>query len=106
MDIKTQLIDLFKNAAAETGQQLRFDSANLAAYTAERAAWLATLAGQPGFDEAMIAERDNALLRAGIAAVDNADALDNRIVGIVTTVLSVGATALKDLGGPPATPSE
>ena len=67
------------------------DFSGLANYTVQQAALLATSVGQPGFDEAVVAARNAVALYAGIAAVREADALDQRILGIVQTALVIGA---------------
>lgn len=56
-------------AAAETGHAVH-DS--VAVYAAARAAHLAGIVGQPGFDEAVAAERDAVALYAGVYATDAA----------------------------------
>lgn len=77
-------------AVRETGVLLRKSSADVAAYTAQRAAHLATIEGQAGFQDAVIAERDAVLLFAGLSAVRGADAADAHIVGLIHGALAVG----------------
>lgn len=83
-----------KQSAKELGVELRLDLANVTLYAAERTAYLASLVGQAGYDEAVIAERDNVVLRAGISSVQSADKLDQRIVGLIYSTLLFGAQAL------------
>lgn len=94
MDIAHDLEALLKDAARETGRDLRGNMVEITAYAAERTAFLSTLVGQPGFEEAVRAERDNVALKAGISAVKTADAADARIVGIIQGVLFLGARAI------------
>ena len=95
MDIGQELIDLLRDAAHETGYELREELlVPVAAYTAERASFLSTLIGQPGFSEAVRAERDNVALKAGIAAVGSADKIESRLIGIVQAILAIGARVL------------
>lgn len=67
---------------------------HVARYAAERAAHLASIIGEPGYAEAVEIEVQNVALRAGISAVDSADAADAQIVGIITGALKMGAAAL------------
>ena len=50
--------------------------------------------GQPGYQEALIAEANNVAMEAAITAIDQAEAADARLVGIVQGVLAVGAKVL------------
>lgn len=77
-------------AIRDTGALLRKSSADVAVYTAQRAAHLATIVGQTGYQEAVIAERDAVLLFAGLSAVRGADAADAHIVGLIHGALAIG----------------
>lgn len=94
MDVGHELETLLKDAARETGRDLQGNTVEITTYAAERTAYLSTLVGQPGFEEAVRAERDNVALKAGISAVKTADAADARIVGIIQGVLFLGARAI------------
>ena len=93
-DVKHELEALLTDAIAETGASLQQGAAELAAYAAERAAHLATLVDDPGFQEAVRAERDAVALKAGITAVQQADAADARIVGVIQGALALAANLL------------
>ena len=93
-DVTENLKSLFEDAIAETGVSLQVGAAELAAYAAERSAHLATLVGDPGFSIALRAERDAVALRAGITAVQEGDAADARIVGVIHGALSIAAGLL------------
>ena len=80
-------------ALRETGAQLQRSTADVAAYTASRAAHLAAIAGQPGVDEAVIAERDAVWLYAAGRAVASADAADARVIGLIHGALAVAMAA-------------
>jgi len=82
-----------ESALTETGLQLQRSAAEVAAYTAQRALHLSTIVGQPGYAEAVKAERDAVALYAGITAVNNADAADNRIIGIIQSGIALLAIA-------------
>lgn len=86
--------ETLETALSELRIELSQSTQMIAAYTAERAAFLATLVGQPGYPEAVIAERDSVALRAGIASVAQADSADQRMLGVLQGILQVGATAL------------
>jgi hypothetical protein len=66
----------------------------VSAYAAERAAVLSALIGHPGYEEAVRAERDNVALRLGIATAAQAHAAEQRMLGVLRTVLSLGARIL------------
>lgn len=92
-DIKAMFEGMFEEMKAS----LRGDVQALANYAAERTAHLSTLVGQAGFDQAVIAERDNVALRAGIKAVAQADAIDARRVELISRLLAIAAMAIAKL---------
>jgi hypothetical protein len=55
---------------------------------------LSAAVDEPGFEENLIAARDSIALGAGIAATEEADAVDAELVGILTGGLSLAARAL------------
>ena len=63
-------------------------------YGAARAAHLANAVGQPGFDEAVRAERDNVALRIGILGVNNTEEVEARLAGVLHGALRLGAALL------------
>ena len=93
-DIGDELLALLKSAADELGDLGLENLDDARAYAAERARHLASIVSEPGFDEAVIAERDAVLLRLGISAVDTADGIDQRVIATVHTVLRIAAKAL------------
>ena len=94
MSTKEEFKALFEEALAETKADLRVDLEELSAYASQRLEHLATLVGQPGYDQAVRAERDAVLLRAGIRATREADAADQRLIGILQGAMRIGAAAL------------
>lgn len=90
-DVTEDFVRLFEDAITETGANVQVRAAELAAYAAERSAHLATLVGDPDFNLAVRAERDAVALRAGISAVQQGDAADARIVGVIHGGLSLAA---------------
>lgn len=89
--------ELLERTLQETGAELDQAVDEVALYMADRTAHLSTLVGQPGFQEAVIAERDNVAMFAGLLAVDLADATDARIVGVIQGALAMAAKGLARL---------
>lgn len=71
----------------ESGASLKVSAASIAAYTAERASTLALSIGQPGFSQALKAEKQNVLMFAALQAVDEADEADRRVQVVLETGL-------------------
>lgn len=92
--ITADFVVLFEDAIAETGVSLRAGVVELAAFAAERSAYLATLVDDPGFNMALRAERDAVVLHAGITAVQQADQADERFVGLIQGGLALAARLL------------
>lgn len=80
-------------ALKETGLQLQKSAHEVATYAALRSVHLAGAVGQKGFQEAVVAERDAVALYAGIQAVKNADAADNRVLGLIHGALAMAFSA-------------
>lgn len=79
---------------SETGRDLRLGTRELAQLAVAAQERLALAVGEPGFDGALIRERDALAIRAGIASVAQADALDGRLIGIIHAVLTLGVAAI------------
>lgn len=94
MDVGKELGDALAGAASRLGKSLQGNMDELRTYAAERMLHLSTLIGQPGYQEALVAERDNVVLKAGLLAVEGADAADAELVGVITGAMAVGARAL------------
>lgn len=75
-----QLLD---DALEETGRDLGDLREEVMIYAAQRAAHLATISHEPGFNLAVRAERNNVAMKAGLDLTDAADASDARLVGII-----------------------
>lgn len=89
---------LLEDAVKETGTRLKQAPAELAAYMSERAAHLSLSAQEPGFDQAVRAERNNVAMRAGLIAHDVASKTDFQFLGIIQGALSIAAKALAAAG--------
>lgn len=85
---------IIEQAVRDTGVSLKTSTKELALYADDQAARLLSLVGQAGYDEAVIAARDNVVLRAGIASVDQADALQARFIGVLQGALGMAAKLL------------
>lgn len=98
--MKTELLALFADALSEVRVDLAA-AANLdsvAQYASERAAHLSTLVDQPGFEQAVRAERDAVMLQLANTIVKRADVADRlareRLTGLVQGSLAMGARLL------------
>lgn len=87
-------IKLLEQQLKDAGRDLNVSARDVAAYASQRAAHLSTLVADPNFMDAVKAERDNVALYAGIKAVENADAIDNRVLGIIQGAIALGAGLL------------
>ncbi len=93
--IGDDFVALIKNQAEQIGEGLVDDLDSVSEYAAQRAEHLSTVVGEPGFDQALIAERDSIAIRIAIRAVDSADDFDNRLLAVVRGGLSIAANALR-----------
>jgi len=82
------------NLLKDTGKSLEKSAREVAEFIAERAALLVDVAGEPGFEQVLIAERDIVLLFAGLQAVAVADEADDRLRSVVRDVIKAGVLAL------------
>lgn len=77
-------------AVRETGGSLGKSTAEVASYLRERTLKLVGAADHPGTGIALVAERQNVRMFAGVAAVGEAEKLDARLVGIIDAGLRIG----------------
>ena len=94
MDIGKELVDLLKDELELTGRCLKGGGLNLSRYVADRAKHLSKIIGQPGFDLALEAERDNVMAKATMQLVDEADAADARLLNLLLGALTLAARLL------------
>lgn len=92
--IADEFVDLLRRHGKEVGEDLVSDLNAVAEYAAQRVDHLSRCASEPGFREALIAERDNVAMRAALRTVARADDLDARILAITETALQIGARVL------------
>lgn len=96
--MKTEILNLLVSATAEAGVTLEGTPEQLADYVAERAAHLAAMAHEPGFAQAVTAERDNVMLRVAIVGAQAGDQADQvmraRLSGLMQGALALGAQAI------------
>jgi hypothetical protein len=97
----TGIVDQLVLESGDLGIFLIADLQAVADYTAERIDHLATLVGEPGYDLALLAERDNIAIKAGIVSVENADDLDRRILAVLRGGLSIAAMGIRMVAGLP-----
>lgn len=93
-DVGAELGDFLKEQANELGVELAEDYNEAVVFAAERTAHLSTITAEPGFDEAVQAERDSVVLRLTSLAIERADDVDQRFLSVVGRVLSITARAL------------
>jgi hypothetical protein len=93
-DVKEEFTRLFDELTTEIGAGFQVEAEELAEYAAGRSAHLATLVGDPDFNLAIRAERDAVTLKAGIGAVQQADKIDQRVIGAIQGGLSLAARLL------------
>ena len=89
-----EFMDSLKASLKETGRKIDVDLEEVRVYAASQMTQLALAVGEPGYDRAVIAARDNVAMKAGLLAVAHADAIDSRIVGVIQGSLFVGARIL------------
>lgn len=87
--------------AKALGAALTSEIEGLAAYAAGRADHLSFAIGEPGFEDALRAERDALALRASLGAVARADEIDARILAVTQGSLALAARGLRLLAGVP-----
>ena len=75
--------DILKQALEDAGAELQASAQAVAHLTAVRAGELSVLVGQPGYDQAVIAARDEIALAAGLPVVENPDQATSRVISIV-----------------------
>lgn len=105
MATSKQAADEFVNVVAESakrlGRTLKGNLDEVRAYAAERMQKLAQIAaaGEPGYAEALVDARDNLMLKAGLEAIDGADAWDAELWGTAGGALALGARLLAPTNG-------
>ena len=86
--------DLIHDAVEETGADLSKTKDEVAVFMSERALHLSTLTTEPGFGQAVTAERDNVALFAGLKTAEAADATGQRLLGLIGGAIRIAALAL------------
>ena len=90
-ELVKQSLGALEQLANDTGVDLRDSGRELAELAAARQEYLATVVGQPGFAGAVAAEARALRVRAAMAVVDNADAIDDRFEVGAGVLLRFGA---------------
>jgi hypothetical protein len=93
-NIGEALAELLKQHAEETSTSIKGDLQQIAAYANQRLAHLRSIVNEPGYRRAVIAERDSIALQAAGRAIDQADAADARLVGIIDGAISIAIGAI------------
>jgi uncharacterized YccA/Bax inhibitor family protein len=92
--VADDFVALIKDQAAEIGRDLGDNLEEVRQYAASRMLHLSAIIEQPGYLEAVRAERDNVALKLGLAAVAVGDAADQRLIGAIGGAIALGARAL------------
>lgn len=87
---------LLEQEAKRANVKLKETPRELALYMTERAVHLSRIAGEPGIEEAIIAERDSIALAAGLKFTDLTRAGDQYLIGVIQGALTI---ALRMLAG-------
>lgn len=93
-ELRRTIQNVLEQALEETGTEITNTTARVARYATERALHLSTLVADPGYELAVVAERDNVALFAGLDLTGNADAMEQRVVGLIHGALSLGVQLL------------
>lgn len=88
---------LLVTSAQRLGKSLGANLNEVREYASVRMQHLSTILGEPGYEEALIAERDSVAMMAGLHAVNAGDSADAEIRGIIAGALAIGAKALGGL---------
>ena len=91
MNIGKEITGLLEQALKEQGRDLGKSSALVADYARQRANHLAQIHGQPGWERAVKAEAESVLAYGTLQMVDEADAADARLLGILEGTLGLCA---------------
>ena len=92
MNVFDELIRLVGEAGKRLGAEAEADGQEVRDYIKARAFHLAGIINEPGYDEALEAERDNVLLKMGLTAVEIGDAADAELKGMLTSGLGIIAS--------------
>ena len=94
MDVAKEFLALLTEAVEETGVDFVESKEVLATYAAERAQHLSTIAHEPGFGQAVIAERNNVVMHAGFEISHDLGSIESRWIGMIGGALRIAAIAL------------
>ena len=92
--IADQFKSLLETTADRLGIELKGSAEVVRDYAKKRMLFLASIVDEPGFDMALLAERDSVALVAGIETAIAGDAADLELRGMILGALSIGAKAL------------
>lgn len=90
MNLQETYLKLLESQASSLSVELP----GLAAYMAEQAALLANCASDQQFNYLLEASRQNVAAKAGLVAYEQAQAADQRLLGLIEGAIAIGAKAL------------
>lgn len=94
MNARDEFKNMLQDALDETGADLEQTSDEIADYMAERSLHLSTITGEPGFGRAVHREALNVAMRAGLETSADAQAIDQRLFGMIAGALRIVALML------------
>ena len=94
MDTTKQFKQLLADAVKETGVDLKESLDSVAEFMSARALHLYTIVNEPGFIQALRAERNRTAIHAGLQVAVDADKADHRILGLIQGALALAASAI------------
>ena len=94
LDFEDQFKTLLQDTLGELGTTLKTSLDEISFYASERTAHLSTIVAEPGFAQAVQAERDAIALKAGVTAVALGQEADQRLLGVIAGAIRIGALAL------------
>jgi len=82
-DMESEIASIIRDLGTNAKAQAR----DIALYVRERAAHLASIVGQPGYEQAFAIERDALALKTAVAVTHTADETDRKALAVLDTVL-------------------
>tara|TARA_R110000803_G_scaffold20201_12_gene52267 strand:- start:1703 stop:2008 length:306 start_codon:yes stop_codon:yes gene_type:complete len=92
--LRDEFGNMLEQAGVELGKEFEQSIKDIREYAAQRMMHLSMIIDEPGYLEALVAERDSIALFAGIKTVQIADAADAQLIGTIGGAIRIGALAL------------
>lgn len=93
--LKKEFEGLMKDTFGGLGKELKFTTfEELALFMEERTLHLAGIVEEPGYPDAVLAERDAIAIKAGIVTTRAGSLVDQRILGVISGALRIAILAV------------